>query len=145
MEPIDILAQHFQFASFRGPQEAIIRRVLAGGHALVVMPTGGGKSLCYQIPALMPQALVAARDAKPLRPDTANPVASPSGAASAPRFLESGLTPKNQGADAAPLRDLTSDRASCNSMRLRWRTGAATCGTLASARRMRHIFLHGTN
>ncbi len=111
MEPIDILAQHFQFASFRGPQEAIIRRVLAGGHALVVMPTGGGKSLCYQIPALMPQELVAARDAKPLRPDTANPVASPSGAAAAPRFLESGLTPQNRGADAAPLGSRTNDSA----------------------------------
>ena len=56
MEPLDVLTQHFRFTSFRGPQEAIIRRVLAGGHALVVMPTGGGKSLCYQVPALMPEA-----------------------------------------------------------------------------------------
>ena len=65
MEPIDVLAQYFQFASFRGPQEAIIRRVLAGGHALVVMPTGGGKSLCFQVPALIPQTMAALEESGP--------------------------------------------------------------------------------
>lgn len=53
MELIDTLREYFGFAAFRGPQEAIIRRVMSGRHALVIMPTGGGKSLCYQIPALM--------------------------------------------------------------------------------------------
>ena len=47
-----ILKANFGFESFRGQQEDVIRRVLAGGDALLLMPTGGGKSLCYQLPAL---------------------------------------------------------------------------------------------
>ena len=47
-----ILKANFGFESFRGQQEVVIRRVLAGGDALLLMPTGGGKSLCYQLPAL---------------------------------------------------------------------------------------------
>ncbi len=54
MEPQEVLQTFFGHKSFRPPQEAIIRRVIGGEHALVIMPTGGGKSLCYQIPALMP-------------------------------------------------------------------------------------------
>ena len=53
MEPLEILRSHFGYESFRPPQEQVIRRALAGGHSLVIMPTGGGKSLCYQIPALL--------------------------------------------------------------------------------------------
>ena len=47
-----ILKANFGFESFRGQQEAVIRRVLDGGDSLLLMPTGGGKSLCYQLPAL---------------------------------------------------------------------------------------------
>jgi len=48
-----ILHDIFGYTQFRGPQEAIIGHVVAGGDALVLMPTGGGKSLCYQIPAIV--------------------------------------------------------------------------------------------
>ncbi|MBP9737027.1 MAG: DEAD/DEAH box helicase, partial [Rhodoferax sp.] len=50
-----ILSQVFGYATFRGPQQDIIAHVVAGGDALVLMPTGGGKSLCYQIPAIARQ------------------------------------------------------------------------------------------
>ena len=51
-DPLDVLQRVFGYASFRGPQEAIVRHVIGGGSGLVLMPTGGGKSLCYQVPAL---------------------------------------------------------------------------------------------
>lgn len=50
---LDILQQVFGYDAFRGDQQAIVEHVAEGGDALVLMPTGGGKSLCYQIPALM--------------------------------------------------------------------------------------------
>ena len=48
-----ILRSVFGYAAFRGEQQAVVEHVAAGGDALVLMPTGGGKSLCYQIPALL--------------------------------------------------------------------------------------------
>ena len=51
----EILLEVFGFQAFRGPQQAVVEHVGAGGDALVLMPTGGGKSLCYQIPAIARQ------------------------------------------------------------------------------------------
>ncbi len=50
-----ILKEVFGYEAFRGPQEAIALHVIGGGDALVLMPTGGGKSLCYQVPAIVRQ------------------------------------------------------------------------------------------
>ena len=55
MNYISILHEVFGYEQFRGPQQAIVEHVGAGGDALVLMPTGGGKSLCYQIPAIARQ------------------------------------------------------------------------------------------
>ena len=49
----DLLRRVFGYSAFRGPQQAIIEQLCAGQDCLVLMPTGGGKSLCYQIPALL--------------------------------------------------------------------------------------------
>ena len=51
-DPLDILQQVFGYGAFRGQQGDIVERVCTGGDALVLMPTGGGKSLCYQVPAI---------------------------------------------------------------------------------------------
>ena len=55
--PLAVLRSVFGFESFRGEQAEVIAHVVAGGDALVLMPTGGGKSLCYQIPALVRSGL----------------------------------------------------------------------------------------
>ncbi len=51
--PLTILRDVFGYTSFRGAQQSIVEHVTNGGDALVLMPTGGGKSLCYQLPALL--------------------------------------------------------------------------------------------
>lgn len=51
--PLDVLHSIFGYHEFRGPQAAVIDALVAGDDVLVLMPTGGGKSLCYQIPALV--------------------------------------------------------------------------------------------
>jgi ATP-dependent DNA helicase RecQ len=59
LEPVDtsrlqaVLRDVFGFDGFRGQQQAIVETVVAGGDALVLMPTGGGKSLCFQLPAIV--------------------------------------------------------------------------------------------
>lgn len=52
---LDLLQSVFGYSSFRGQQQAVVEHLSEGGDALVLMPTGGGKSLCYQIPALLRQ------------------------------------------------------------------------------------------
>jgi ATP-dependent DNA helicase RecQ len=52
---VDVLREVFGYDAFRGPQAEIVGHVSTGGDALVLMPTGGGKSLCYQIPAIVRQ------------------------------------------------------------------------------------------
>lgn len=49
----DLLSRIFGYDEFRGPQQAIVEHVAAGNDALVLMPTGGGKSLCYQVPSML--------------------------------------------------------------------------------------------
>ncbi len=51
-EPAAVLRRVFGFPGFRGHQEQVVNHVIAGGDALVLMPTGGGKSICFQVPAL---------------------------------------------------------------------------------------------
>ena len=54
-ESLEILRRRFGYENFRSTQQQIIDRTLAGGNSLVIMPTGGGKSLCFQIPAIVYQ------------------------------------------------------------------------------------------
>src|SRR6202790_407284 len=51
--PLGLLRRVFGYASFRGQQQEIVEHVAGGGDAIVLMPTGGGKSVCYQVPALL--------------------------------------------------------------------------------------------
>ena len=56
-DPAELLHRVFGHPGFRGRQEEIVHHVMAGGSGLVLMPTGGGKSLCFQVPALCREGL----------------------------------------------------------------------------------------
>ena len=55
-DALAVLNSVFGLPAFRGEQEQIVRHVTDGGNCLVLMPTGGGKSLCYQLPSLLREA-----------------------------------------------------------------------------------------
>lgn len=57
MSPAEALQEFFGFTKFKGTQEAVIKSLLAGKDTFVIMPTGGGKSVCYQLPALMSEGV----------------------------------------------------------------------------------------
>src|SRR5436853_7752059 len=57
MDLAGTLKKHFGYSAFRPLQEEIVKDALAGGDVFVLMPTGGGKSLCFQLPALMREGL----------------------------------------------------------------------------------------
>ena len=57
MDKLSVLNEYFGHKDFRNGQADLIDHILAGGDVLGIMPTGAGKSLCYQVPALMLRAL----------------------------------------------------------------------------------------
>ncbi len=102
-DPADVLHRVFGYREFRGPQRAIIDQVLAGHNVLVLMPTGGGKSLCYQIPGLMlPGVAVVISPLIALMQDQVDALRQLGVRAG---FLNSSLSPDRQRAVVAALHD----------------------------------------
>jgi ATP-dependent DNA helicase RecQ len=102
-DPRRVLREVFGFSSFRGRQEEIIRHVIAGGDALVLMPTGGGKSLCYQVPALCRPGMAVV--VSPLIALMHNQVEALRQAGVAAAALNSALPPGEAGRVERALRD----------------------------------------
>ena len=57
IRPIDILSEYWGYASFRPMQEEIVNSAAAGRDVLAILPTGGGKSVCFQVPVLMKEGI----------------------------------------------------------------------------------------
>jgi ATP-dependent DNA helicase RecQ len=94
--PLEVLRDVYGHAQFRGQQHAIIEHVIAGGDALVLMPTGGGKSVCYQIPALvLPGMAIVVSPLIALMRDQVRALAELGVAAA---YLNSTLEPREQAA-----------------------------------------------
>ena len=93
---LQTLNEVFGYERFRGHQAAIIESVLAGRDALVLMPTGGGKSLCYQVPALLREG--AGLVISPLIALMQDQVRALNEFGVEAAFLNSSLSPQEQGA-----------------------------------------------
>ncbi|NDC35348.1 MAG: DNA helicase RecQ [Synechococcaceae bacterium WB9_2_112] len=102
-DPLKVLQQVWGYPTFRGPQEAIVRHVIAGGSGLVLMPTGGGKSLCYQVPALCRPGLAVV--VSPLIALMQDQVAALQQLGVAAAALHSALAPEQATAIRRQLRD----------------------------------------
>jgi ATP-dependent DNA helicase RecQ len=101
--PLGLLRSVFGYASFRGQQQEIVEHVVAGGDAIVLMPTGGGKSLCYQLPALLRPGLgVVVSPLIALMKDQVDALRQAGVRAAA---LNSGLPPGEAGAVERAVRD----------------------------------------
>ncbi|HET6726066.1 MAG TPA: DNA helicase RecQ [Gammaproteobacteria bacterium] len=103
MTPDTILKETFGFDAFRGHQSDIIDTLLHGGDALVLMPTGGGKSLCYQIPAMLRPGVGVV--VSPLIALMADQVAALRQAGVAAAYLNSSLDGREQYAIEQQMRD----------------------------------------
>jgi ATP-dependent DNA helicase RecQ len=57
MTPVDVLKEYWGYDSFRPKQEEIVRTALDGKDVLAILPTGGGKSVCFQVPAMMREGI----------------------------------------------------------------------------------------
>ncbi|MEX1196797.1 MAG: DNA helicase RecQ [Pseudohongiellaceae bacterium] len=102
-DPAEVLHRVFGYREFRGPQRAIIDQVLAGHNLLVLMPTGGGKSLCYQIPGLiLPGVAVVVSPLIALMQDQVDALRQLGVRAG---FLNSSLAPDRQQAVISALRN----------------------------------------
>ena len=89
-----VLAEHFGYRDFRPGQEAVVAAVLSGRDALAVMPTGAGKSVCYQVPAVVLPGMTVV--VSPLVSLMADQVRSLKEAGIRGAFLNSSLTPAQQ-------------------------------------------------
>ena len=102
------LQQHFGFDKFKGPQEEIIQTILEGKDCFVIMPTGGGKSLCYQLPAMINEGVsVIVSPLIALMKNQVDLVRSYSSKDDVAHFLNSTL---NKGQQKAVKEDLTSGK-----------------------------------
>ncbi|MES1945102.1 ATP-dependent DNA helicase RecQ [Salinisphaera sp. PC39] len=103
MSPESVLRDTFGYEQFRGEQAAVIDTVAGGGDAVVLMPTGGGKSLCYQIPALLRPGIGVV--VSPLIALMADQVAALRQLGIRAAYLNSSLPPAEQAAVEAAMRD----------------------------------------